>query len=121
MNAKKYKAIIIPYYDTSSMQAYYHCHGAQGTIESFDLPVAWHPVNHDEVSMIGSESDAETLPEASNSADCLPTDMMLRFEDLLRNSGDFNHPVVDIFYDLNMISDVLDPDLFFEELAQIKE
>ena len=42
------------------------------------------------------------------------------FEQLLDNAGSINDPVVDVWYDLNMVKEVVDVPLFLEELAQIR-
>ncbi|KZV65604.1 hypothetical protein PENSPDRAFT_124991 [Peniophora sp. CONT] len=79
-------------------------------------------VNPDDVSMIGSiESDASQgqakRPALSQEADI---GFLHAFENMIDSTGSVNNPVVDVWYDLDMITDLPDVSLFVEECAQIR-
>ncbi|VDB86887.1 unnamed protein product [Peniophora sp. CBMAI 1063] len=46
--------------------------------------------------------------------------MMLHFQDFMNDTGDLDDPVVNVWYDLDEVSEIHDPDLFLEECAQVK-
>jgi len=70
----------------------------------------------DDVSVIASDDDDGIKDE-----DRASLSVLLAFEDLINNAGDVNDPVVDIWYDLDMISDVTDPSLLLDEMTEIKK
>ncbi|KZV69652.1 hypothetical protein PENSPDRAFT_471295 [Peniophora sp. CONT] len=79
-------------------------------------------VNPDDISMIGSiESDVSQgqakRPALSQEADI---GFLHAFESMIDSTGSVNNPVVDIWYDLDMVKDVPDVSLFVEECAQIR-
>lgn len=80
-------------------------------------------VHADDISMIGSiESDTSQgqakHPALSPEADI---EFLLAFENMIDSTGSVNNPVVDIWYDLDMIKDLPDVLLFVEECAQIRQ
>ena len=47
--------------------------------------------------------------------------LMLQMEAMFDTSGDVNDPIVNVWYDLDMVQEIPDPLLFLEERAKIKE
>lgn len=89
----------------------------------------------DESSDTDSVSDTNTSPpdndhndgpststnaNANENENGPPLDLMLPFQNVMNNAGSVDEPVVDIWYDLDMVTEVRDPDGFFEELAELR-
>ncbi|KZV69660.1 hypothetical protein PENSPDRAFT_725887 [Peniophora sp. CONT] len=76
----------------------------------------------DDVSIIASD-DAESIPDDNQSAHDPGFDigLLLHLETMFDTSGDVNDPVVNVWYDLDMVKEVLDPIHFLEERAQIRQ
>ncbi|VDB91451.1 unnamed protein product [Peniophora sp. CBMAI 1063] len=102
---------------------------------SVDLPdgytnprhVAFVPIQsscaaEDDVSIIASD-DGGSTDEAGRPThpDDFDRDLMLLMEDMFDTSGDVNDPVVNVWYDLDMVREIPDPRLFLEERAKIRE
>lgn len=79
-------------------------------------------VAEDDVSIIASD-DEVSLAEADRPAhpDDLDVNLLFQMEAMFDTSGNVNDPVVNVWYDLDMIHEVLDPLLFLEERAKIRE
>ena len=48
-------------------------------------------------------------------------DMLLRVEAMMETEGDLRDPVVDTWYDLDMVTEVLDPVLFLQDVKRLKQ
>jgi len=70
----------------------------------------------DGISIIASDDSDGAVDD-----DGASLSVMLHFEDFINDTGDVDDPVVDVWYDLGMISDVADPTLFLDELKEIKK
>ena len=67
-------------------------------------------------SEIASSDDQSYTEDANNDLE----DLIPVFDDFINGTGDVNQPVVDVWYDLDMVSEVEDPDHFFNELEELK-
>ncbi|VDB91450.1 unnamed protein product [Peniophora sp. CBMAI 1063] len=79
--------------------------------------------DHDDVSMIGSVDEDGSENHAKQTAmlsDDVDLGILHHFESMIDSRGSVNNPVVDIWYDLNMVKDVGDISLFLDECAQIR-
>lgn len=93
--------------------------------------VQMQPNADDDVSVIGSDDDSsDSVLSGSGGAAGSNTydeaaeaqlDLMLRFEDFMNDIGDLRDPVVDVWYDLDMVTEVTDPLLFIEARHQIRK
>lgn len=69
-----------------------------------------------EVSIIASEDGNGELGHVTDDN----IDTFMAFEDMINTTGDILDPVVNVWYDINMVSHVVDPILFIEELDKIR-
>ncbi|VDB91444.1 unnamed protein product [Peniophora sp. CBMAI 1063] len=78
-------------------------------------------MTEDDVSIIASD-DATSVIQDSQSTPVSDVDigLLMHLETLFDTSGYVNDPVVDIWYDLDMVPEVIDPVYFFEERAQVR-
>lgn len=75
----------------------------------------------DDVSMIGSIDAPEShTGKAALSPDDIDIDLLREFETMFDSAGSVDDPVVDIWYDLDMVKEVNDLSLFHDECAQIR-
>ncbi|VDB91445.1 unnamed protein product [Peniophora sp. CBMAI 1063] len=77
----------------------------------------------DDASMIGSIDTASSSPGGlpSPCSDDIDVGFIQQFEHFLNNGGSVDDPVVDIWYDLDMVKEVVDISLFLKEIAQIRQ
>lgn len=79
------------------------------------------PVSHSDLM---SESDSDGSSDIGNDDDEGDEGedgrLFLLFQSMMNDPGDVDTPVVNIWYDLDMVTEINDPDLFFEEQAKIK-
>lgn len=74
----------------------------------------------DDVSVIGSIDSCSPDGQATRSPDEMDVEFLRDFERFLNNAGSVDDPVVDIWYDLDMVKEVVDISLFLEECTQIR-
>lgn len=72
----------------------------------------------DSVSIIRSDDDETSVTEDVGG---LSQGMKLIFEDLINDVGLIDDPVVNIWYDLDMVLEVNDPEYLFEEMNEINK
>ncbi|VDB96076.1 unnamed protein product [Peniophora sp. CBMAI 1063] len=84
--------------------------------------------SHDEVSIIASDDDLSVnerrdVEHADDNDDRSDEqlDLMLHFEDFIKDTGDLHDPVVDVWYDLDMITEVTDPIHYIRVCAEIRK
>lgn len=68
----------------------------------------------DDVSIIASDDD-----DRENGVTDDDIDMMLMFEDFIKDTGDVGCPVVNVWYDLSRVSKVNDPKYFLQEMNSV--
>lgn len=80
------------------------------------------PDDTDNVSIIGSDDADEHEDEGSGSesGDSEDLDMLLNFERMMFNEGNLRDPVVNVWYDLDMVTEILDPVHFLEDLKRLR-
>ncbi|VDC07832.1 unnamed protein product [Peniophora sp. CBMAI 1063] len=78
----------------------------------------------DDVSVIASEdhvgADGPLISDSESDADSEELDMLLRFEAMMNDQGDPQDPVVDTWYDLDMVTEVLNPVLFLQDVKRLR-
>ncbi|KZV75927.1 hypothetical protein PENSPDRAFT_731411 [Peniophora sp. CONT] len=86
----------------------------------------------EEVSLIGSDDGSDSVAtghseatgseiDSDDDAADAQLDAMLRFEDLINDTGNLRDPVVNVWYDLDMVTEVTDPLLFIEARDQLRK
>ncbi|KZV69638.1 hypothetical protein PENSPDRAFT_686150 [Peniophora sp. CONT] len=76
----------------------------------------------DNVSVIGSNDGSEHTDDASGSEseDSEDLAMFLNFEHMMFNTGELHDPVVNVWYDLDMVTEIVDPVHFLEDVKRIR-
>ncbi|VDB91442.1 unnamed protein product [Peniophora sp. CBMAI 1063] len=77
-------------------------------------------LNPDDVSMIGSVDSSSSGDLPRHALKDVDIGFMQHFESLLNSGGSVDDPVVDIWYDLDMVKEVTDMSLFLDECDQIR-
>ncbi|KZV62001.1 hypothetical protein PENSPDRAFT_658495 [Peniophora sp. CONT] len=80
----------------------------------------------DDVSIIGSEDHGSADDHSSESdfesdTDDGELDLLLRVEAMMKTEGDLRDPVVDTWYDLDMVAEVIDPILFLQDVKRLRQ
>lgn len=82
------------------------------------------PFHHDseDISVIGSDEEDERLDDesGSDSADDEELEMLLNFEHMMFNTGEVRDPVVNVWYDLDMVTEIVDPVHFLEDVKRLR-
>ena len=76
--------------------------------------------NPDHVSMTGSDDSRSSKGVPTRSPGEMDVGFLQDFERFLDSSGSVDDPVVNIWYDLDMVKEPVDISLFLEECAQIR-
>ncbi|VDC01578.1 unnamed protein product [Peniophora sp. CBMAI 1063] len=80
----------------------------------------------DDVSIIASEDHADdddysiSDSHSQSDTDDEELNMLLQFEAMMKNQGDLRDPVVDTWYDLDMVDEITDPILFLRDVKRLK-
>ncbi|VDC07842.1 unnamed protein product [Peniophora sp. CBMAI 1063] len=77
----------------------------------------------DDVSIIESEDGNDGVQQderAPEPGDEEELNMMLAFESMMNNVGDFRDPVVNVWYDLDVITEIVDPIHFLEDVKRLE-
>ncbi|VDB91440.1 unnamed protein product [Peniophora sp. CBMAI 1063] len=78
-------------------------------------------VTGDNVSIIASDDEMSVCEDGQSAPDSdVDIGLLLHLETMFDTSGNVNDPVVDIWYDLDMVPEVIDPIYFLEERAQVR-
>ncbi|VDB88603.1 unnamed protein product [Peniophora sp. CBMAI 1063] len=79
----------------------------------------------DEVSIIASDDDLSVNErkdaDVNDNRSDAQLDLMLHFEDFINDTGDLHDPVVNVWYDLDMITEVTDPIHYIRVCDEIKK
>ncbi|VDC07833.1 unnamed protein product [Peniophora sp. CBMAI 1063] len=81
------------------------------------------PSNHpDDISIIGSDDGSQSEhhdADAPEAGDEEGLEMFLAFESMMSDVGDLRDPVVDVWYDLDMVTEIVDPVHFLEDVKRL--
>ncbi|VDC06765.1 unnamed protein product, partial [Peniophora sp. CBMAI 1063] len=98
------------------------------TEEGSEVDVLSRRSSHDEVSIIASDDDLSVNERndvehagVDDDRSDEQLDLMLHFEDFINDTGDLHDPVVNVWYDLDMITEVTDPIHYIRVCAEIKK
>lgn len=74
----------------------------------------------EEVSIIASDDeDHASAHSGETDVDDNELDLLLHMESVMNNAGDLHDPVVNVWYDLDMVSEVTDPTLFYDDVERL--
>lgn len=76
----------------------------------------------DHVSIIASDDGSESMDDGSNSdsGDSEDLDMLLNFENMMFNAGELHDPVVNVWYDLDVVEEIVDPVHFLADVKRLR-
>ncbi|KZV69685.1 hypothetical protein PENSPDRAFT_753204 [Peniophora sp. CONT] len=74
----------------------------------------------DEISIIESDDGSQDVRVAPETGDDKDLDMFLAFESMMKNEGDLRDPVVNVTYDLDVITEIVDPIHFLEDVKRLR-
>ncbi|KZV62003.1 hypothetical protein PENSPDRAFT_692902 [Peniophora sp. CONT] len=74
----------------------------------------------DNVSIIGSEDSVRDASDSDDGAGEEELDMLLTFESMMTNVGELRDPVVNVWYDLDVVSEIVDPVHFLEDVKRLR-
>ena len=73
---------------------------------------------HDDVSVIASDDGVQDAPVPVTDAE-EDLDMLLNFESMMMDAGEVRDPVVNVWYDLDVVTEIVDPVHFLEDVKRL--
>ncbi|KZV62005.1 hypothetical protein PENSPDRAFT_739601 [Peniophora sp. CONT] len=73
----------------------------------------------DNVSIIASEDGDHHAPSESDAGGEEELDLLLNFESMMNDLGELRDPVVNVWYDLDVVTDIVDPVHFLEDVKRL--
>ncbi|KZV62004.1 hypothetical protein PENSPDRAFT_267061 [Peniophora sp. CONT] len=73
----------------------------------------------DDMSIIASEDGVRDAPDSDDGAGEEELHMLLTFESMMMNVGKLRDPVVNVWYDLDVVTEIVDPLHFLEDVKRL--